>query len=409
MYDSTFGPASLWRHLRKSDFNRHPSLKTRDARTATFDEAALLGRNGFRTLRLSNNNLSGNTIYQLTDIASELVLRKAAENLRKISGTKQSNRFEIISRLKLLCEDDLPFCVAKFDISDFYESIDRTHLNSLLKQHLATAPATRSVLSSFLDQCNAQGISGLPRGLAISAELSELYMKPFDTLHRTDTTTHLYARYVDDIIFVSRPTNELHEFRQQVIHCLPSGLKLNNRKTKQLTFSGHVSRTLNVEHEFDYLGFNFSVYHIKKKECRRKVVLDIAESKVKKRKTRIICTILQYLKDANFTDLRDRIKLITCNYRFFDHKKSQTRFAGHYHAYYPIDIPSTSLAELDDFLRKIILSNNGRIGRSLSQSLTIEQRRELLRLSFRRGFERKIQFAFSPSRLKRLIECWKYA
>ena len=116
---------------------------------------------------------------------------------------------------------------------------------------------------------------------------------------------------------------------------------------------------------------------------------------------------MQYLKDANFTDLRDRIKLITCNYRFFDHKKSQTRFAGHYHAYYPINIPSTSLAELDDFLRKSILSNNGRIGRSLSQSLTIKQRRELLRLSFRRGFERKIQFAFSPSRLKRLIECWK--
>ena len=409
MHDPTFGPVSLWRHLRKNDFKRFASLKTHDARTAEIHEAALLGKNGFRTLRLSINKLSGNNIYQLTDLPSELVLRKAAENLRKISGTKQSNRFEIVSRLKLLCEEDLPFCIAKFDISQFYESTDQTHLKALLKRHLATAPATRAVLSSFLDQCAAQGISGLPRGLAISAEMSELYMKTFDTLQRTDPATHLYVRYVDDIIIVSQPTNELPKLRQQVIQRLPPGLRLNYNKTKLLTFSGHAEGTLTVEHGFDYLGFHFSVYHIKKRGSQRKVVLDIAKSKVKKRKTRIICSVLQYLEDGNFDDLRDRIKLITCNYRFFDHKKSHKRLAGNYHAYRPIDIPSESLAEMDKFFRNIILSNNGKIGCPLSQSLTMKQRRELLRLSFQRGFEKNIQFAFSPTRLKYLIECWKYA
>ena len=409
MYDPTFGPDSLWRHLRKNDFKRFASLKTDDAGTAEIHDAALLGRRGFRTLCLSINKLAGNNIYQLTDLPSELVLRKAAENLRIISGTKQSNRFEIVSRLKLLCEEDLPFCITKFDISKFYESIDQTHLKVMLKRHLATAPATRSVLCSFLDQCAAQGISGLPRGLPISAEMSELYMKNFDTLQRTDPATHLYVRYVDDIIIVSQPINELLKLRYQVIQRLPAGLRLNHNKTKLLTFSRHVKQTLTVEHGFDYLGFHFSVYHIKKRGLQRKVVLDIAKSKVKKRKTRIICSILQYLKDSNFDDLRDRIKLITCNYRFFDNKKSHTRLAGNYHAYRSIDIPSESLAEMDVFLRKIILSNNGKIGLPLSQSLTMKQRRELLRLSFQRGFETNIQFAFSPTKLKHLIECWKYA
>jgi len=408
MYDPTFGPASLSRHLRKNDFKKYPSLKTPDTRAARIREATHLGRNGFRTLPLRTNDLFGNSIYQLTDIPSELVLRKAAENLRKISDTKQSNRFEIINRLKLLCEENLPFFIAKFDISQFYESIDFTHLKFLIKQRLATAPATRSVLSSFLDQCEARGISGLPRGLAISAELSELYMKSFDTIHRTDLAIHLYTRYVDDIIIISRPKNELQEFEQKVMQSLPCGLRLNKRKTKLLSFNGQATRTSSVEHEFDYLGFKFCVYRIKKKQSQRKVILDIAESKVKKRKTRIICTLLQYIKDGNFSDLRDRIKLITCNYRFFDHKKSQTRLAGLYHAYYPIDLPSASLAELDDFLTKIILSNNGKVSRPLSQLLTIGQKQEPLRFSFQRGFEKKTQFAFSPSKLKRLIGCWKY-
>ena len=410
MYDPTFGPSSLRRHLRKSDFKRYTSLKADDALTAKMDEAALLGRRGFGTLPLSINNLSGNTIYQLTDLPSELVLRKAAENLRTISSTKQSNRFEIVSRLKLLCEEGLPFGIGKFDISQFYESIDRAHLNTVLKRHLATAPATRSLLTSFLDQCDAQGIKGLPRGLAISAELSELYMKMFDTLQRTNSDIHLYTRYVDDMIVIARPTIELEPLRHQVRRRLPVGLKLNDRKTKLLAFGGKAKQTDVVEHGFDYLGFNFSICYInKKKEHRRKVMLDIAQSKVKKRKTRIICSILQYLKDGDFIDLRDRFKLITCNYRFFDHKRSQTRLAGNYHAYRPIDTPSHSLADLDNFLRKVILSNSGKISRPLSQSLTIGQRAELLRFSFRRGFAENTQFAFSPNRLTHLIECWKYA
>ena len=409
MHDPTFGPASLWRHLRKSDFKKYSTLKSPDARAANIDEAALLGIKGFKSLPLSVNNLSGNQIYQLTDLPSELILRKAAENLRKISGTKQSNRFDIVTRVKLLCEESLPFVIGKFDISQFYESIDPAYLTTQLKRHLLTAPATRSLLTSFLRQCEGQGIRGLPRGLAISAELSELYMKTFDTILRSDPSIHFYARYVDDMILIARPPTNLGTLRRKVKDHLPIGLKLNEAKTKLLEFGGNTTRANVEEHSFDYLGFSFSVYHINKRSDHRKVVLDIADSKVKKRKTRIICSILQYLEDGDLTDLRDRFKLITCNYRFFDHKRSKTRFAGNYHAYRPIDLPSQSLAELDNFLRKVILSTTGNICRPLSQSLTTGQRAELLRFSFRRGFSENIQFAFSPNRLKHLIDCWKYA
>ena len=416
MYDPTFGPASLSPHLRRSDFKPYTSLKAQAARQAVrqavIDQAVSIGRSGFSTLPLRISTLSGNTIYQITNLPSELVLRKAVENLRRVSHTKQSSRFEIVSRLKLLCQEGLPFCIAKFDISNFYESINCVELKDLLMQHLAMAPATRLILDSFLNQCDVKGISGLPRGLALSAEMSELYLKNFDAIQRTDPAIHFYMRYVDDIIIVSEPISDPKQFRRQVAHRLPAGLELNDNKTKLMNFSGQIQRNPSVEHEFDYLGYNFSIYHInhvKHQGNLRKVVLDMAKSKLKKRKTRIVLSILQYLADRNFTDLRDRIKILTSNYRFFDHKRSRIRLAGNYHAYPSIDTPSKSLAELDTFLRNILLSSNGKISWRLSQVLTVKQKRELLRLSFRRGFEQDIQFAFSPSRLKRLIDCWKYA
>ena len=413
MYDPTYGSASLSPHLRQSDFTPYASLKTqaarKAARQAVIDQAVSIGREGFSALPVRTNKLSGTTIYQLTDLPSELILRKAAENLRRISHTKQGSRFEIVSRLKLLCQEDLPFRIAKFDIARFYESIDRDRLRVLLAQHLALAPATRLILNSFLDQCDKEGISGLPRGLAISAEMSELYMRQFDALHNNDPAINFYARYVDDIIFVSTPDNNLNRVRRRAIHRLPLGLRLNNNKTQLFDFSEQVKAALLVEHQFDYLGYSFSIYHIKRRGRPRKVTLDIAKSKVNKRKTRVILSILQYLRDRNFDDLRDRFKILTCNYRFFDHKKSRTRLAGTYHAYPCIDMPSGSIRELDEFLRKILLSNNGRICQPLSQSLTMKQRRELLQFSFHRGFEKNIQFTFPPIRLKRLVDCWKYA
>ena len=409
MYDPTFGPTSLERCLRKSDFKRDPTLKIPSVRAQKIQAAVLLGKSGFKTLTLSINKLAGKNIYQLTDLSSELLLRKAADNLRTISSTKQSNRLEIVRRLKLLCEEDVSFCIAKFDIRQFYESIDQTHLKGLLKLHLATAPATRSVLSSFLDQCAVQGINGLPRGLAISAAMSELYMKKFDEQQRTEFGVHLYARYVDDIVIVSQPINELPKLRHQVLSRLPVGLRLNAAKTKLLNFSKNSENTSKINHEFDYLGFSFAVFQIEKKNSVRKVVLDIAKLKVKKRKTRIIRSILQYLKDGKLYDLRDRFRLITCNYRFYDHRKSRIRLAGNHNTYGLIDLPSAALKEMDDFLRKILLSNKGKISGRLTQSLTRAQRLELLRLSFQMGFQKKIHYKFSPTRLKHLIECWKYA
>ena len=411
MYNPTFGRSTLDRHILKSDFRTYPSLADDAIRAASLEAAGKLGQQGFSNVKLRTNNLAGRIIYQLVDLPSQLVLRKAAENLRKISFGKQSNRSEIIRRLQSLLQEGMPFCVAKFDISNFYESVHQQRLIDLVERRFITAPSTRLVLTSFLQQCSSKGISGVPRGLAISAALSELYMQDFDQRMRFDLANHFFARYVDDVIVITKPTINSKQLRQDVARRLPFGLKLNKSKTRVLTFDAQPTPPKTLEDSLDYLGYSFDIYRIdsSKRPRRRTVTLDIAQSKVKRRKTRIVLAVRKYLNDHNFDDLHDRFKLITCNFRFFDHRKARRRRVGLCYDYELIAIPSSALKELDEFMRKILLCNNGKVGAALAQTLSQAQRDELLRLSFARGFKGKTHFHFSAKRLKHLIACWKYA
>lgn len=236
-------------------------------------------------------------------------------------------------------------------------------------------------------------------------------MQGFDEHMRSTIRAHLYARYVDDIIVVMPPASDIKTLRAEISQALPAGLQLNTRKSRIITFSANKKPTPSIEGDFDYLGFRFSVFETNKKPepHARQVILDISQSKVKNRKTRMVRSILQYKHDGNFDDLRDRFKLITCNYRFYDHQKSKFRLAGTRHTYGLINRPSDALKQLDDFQRQLILRTTGKLGTHLATTLTRKQRRELLRLSSTKGYENNVHFHFPPDRLNNLMECWKYA
>ena len=413
LYDPTFGPKALNRHIYESDFKKYSDIDLERTRDTQLEIASSLANDGFSDLKIQGNNLAGQTIYQLVDLPSELVLRKAVQNISKVSRTKQANRIEICKCLKLLCEEGVPFTLARFDIRKFYESINRYHIQDLIDRRLSTLPSTRLVLSTFMKQCEIHSIStGLPRGLAISAALSEFYLNDFDVTVQRKLKPHFYARYVDDIVVLLSPECEITSLYKKVSSMLPSGLELNKSKSKILSFTGLQIRDHLTEHKFDYLGYSFSVSHIIKSTnspWHRCLTLDISQSKIKKIKTRVVRALIQYLHDGKFVDLHDRFKILTCNYEFYDHRKQRKRLAGNRHSYGLIDFPSESLDKLDRFIKHILLSNNGKISALLAHSLSNAEKEILLSLSFKKGFEKRTYFYFSPTKLKKLVECWKYA
>lgn len=410
MYDPTFSGAALARHFSKSDFLKQPALKNDVQKEAVVAEAVATARNGFLSLPLTPNNLAGRTIYQVNNLACDLVLRKAAQNIRRITASKQGSRIEIVRRLKLLCEEGLPFTVAKMDVKNFYPSVDQDFLSHQLGKRLMTAPSTRSIVQSLIEQCKINSVNGLPPGLAISAELSELYIQDFDQRVREQLNAHYFARYVDDIILILPELEHPKLLEAQVEEALPMGLELNISKSKIYQFKNAKMRTPTVEHSFDYLGFQFSVFNTDKaRHTSRRVELDIAPSKVRKNKTRIVKSLLRYLGDGNFADLRDRIRVLTCGYQFFDERQQKQRSAGLQHNYGLIESNAPALAELDRFFSGIVLCRSGAIGGRLALALTNQQRKELLKYSFVNGFTNRVHFRFSADRLVGLMECWKYA
>jgi len=410
MYDPTFGSASLAQQLNKNDFLKQPTLKSDAHKEAVIAQAVSTARNGFASLPLTPENLAGRTIFQVNDLASDLVLRKAARNIRRITASKQASRIEIIRRLKLFCEEGMPFTVAKMDIKSFYPSVDQEALSNQLNRRLVTAPSTRSVISSLIDQCKSKSVGGLPPGLAISAELSEFYMQDFDRQMRELLGAHYFARYVDDIILVLPELDSPKNLKNRIEVALPKGLKLNFSKSKIFVFGDAKVNSPAVEHSFDYLGFKFSVFQTNKnRPCFRSVELDIAASKVKKNKTRVVKSLLQYLSDSNFQDLRDRVRILTCGYQFFDERQQQKRSAGLQHTYSLIERDAPALGELDRFFAGIVLCRSGSIGGRLALTLTNCERKELLRYSFVTGVANRVHFRFNADRLAHLMECWKYA
>ncbi|WP_406870281.1 antiviral reverse transcriptase Drt3a [Thioclava sp. 'Guangxiensis'] len=410
MYDPTFGSAALSKHLNKSDFLKYPALRSERYKEALLNQAVITAQNGFSFLPLTRNDLAGRTIYQINDLASDLVLRKAAQNIRRITASKQGSRVEIVRRLKLLCEEGMPFTIAKMDLKNFYPSVDQEFLSSQLRKRLMTAPSTRSVISSLIDQFRLNSVSGLPPGLAISAELSEFYLQDFDKRMREQLNAHYFARYVDDIILILPELSNQKLLKVQIEAALPTGLKLNFSKTKIYVFGNAKNKTTSVEHSFDYLGFKFNVYETGRgKLVARKVELDIASSKVKKNKTRIVKSLLQYLADGNFDDLIDRVRILTCGYQFFDERQQKKRSVGLQHTYSLINSSAPALVELDKFFLGMVLCRSGTIGGRLALALTNRQRKELLKYSFVRGVADRVHFRFSADRLADLMECWKYA
>lgn len=412
MYDPTFSNSALSRQLNKGDFLKHPALKSEAHKAAVVAQAVTTARNGFSTLPLTPNNLAGRTIFQVNELASDLVLRKAAQNIRRITASKQGNRIEIVRRLKLFCEEGMPFTVAKMDIKSFYSSIDQDALSTQLDKRLMTAPSTRSVIHSLIAQCKSNSVGGLPPGLAISAELSEFYMQDFDRHLQELLNVHYFARYVDDIVFILPELEDPKALKKQIEGILPKGLKLNFSKSKTYIFGNTKTKAPTIEHSFDYLGFKFSVSQtekIKNKPHSRRVELDIAALKVKKNKTRIVKSLLQYLADRNFDDLRDRVRLLTCGFQFFDERQKKRRSAGLQHTYSLVNADAPALAELDRFFSGMVLCRSGSIGGRLALTLTNGQRKELLKHSFVKGFADRVHFRFSADRLADLIGCWKYA
>ncbi|MFY7808463.1 MAG: antiviral reverse transcriptase Drt3a [Fimbriimonadaceae bacterium] len=258
MYDLTMHARSIARHFLPGDFIADPSLLKEPDLRAVVDNAVKIGTNGFSTVAVMKSSLRGKVVHQVTDMAQLLVLRHVSKNIRRITGAKQDNRQFIIECIRTMLREGTAYRVYKFDIKSFYESANIETILDRLKVEEGFSGQSAIALDTFFALVKASGISGLPRGLGLSATLAEYLLRPFDESITDMPHVWFYARFVDDIFIVTSGREDRGEFVRHAEASLPSGLEFN-QKSEVLNFEKLVKNQTGPAHAIDFLGYRFHV------------------------------------------------------------------------------------------------------------------------------------------------------
>lgn len=393
--NQNFSSKELLRFLRLSDLKEHKI--TKGDLEINLEVASQAINEGKFVFNIHKTGL----IFYTGSLVDILILRKLNDNIKRIYKDEQSNRRVIVNQVTTLLPDACPFWILRTDISKFYESIDRERIFAKLQNDARLSYFSLWLIKKVFTHALIQTHNGLPRGIGISATLSEIYMRKFDRYIRGCTGVYYYSRFVDDILIFSNREESLKEIRENMNDHLEIGLSQNKMKT--MIYNGnHILEKKPLE----YLGYKFLIQKLK--GDTKKVTISIAEKKIKKIKTRLVLSFVTFIKDSDMSMLEKRVKFLTGNFSIKSSFESgQDLKAGIYYNYLYINDMSP-LRELNDFYHKLLNSKNASFGKKLATKLTVADKERLKKYSFKHGFEQKVYHKFKFSDLKQIKDCWKY-
>ena len=336
-------------------------------------------------------------IYLLPPGSAECfyAVKQISRNIERIYKVKQANRNRIVSQLQDLLNDGFPYHIIRLDVKNFYESIEHRGLIKKLRSDQLLSATSISVLEKILwkygSLAGTPGL-GLPRGVGISAALSELYMRQFDRAVRIMPEVTFFARYVDDIVVVFAPCSDSKrsQYRDKIIAQLDDlGLKENPLKKDE-------SPPERRGWDLTYLGYKFSFHS--NTSC--KTVL--SDQKFTRYQDRLKACFTRYhsqrAKNAKkaYRLLVKRIQYLTGNTQL-THSKSNAFVGIYFSSPHLTDLKQ--LRNLDGQLRGLIAG--------VSHSPTLQAK--LSNYSFQNGYEeRSFRRFHKPGQFEEITKAWNY-
>lgn len=346
----------------------------------------------FEVQDVRRGNHNGKQTFSPSAARDHIGLKLVDRYMRRVYKVTQSDRSRIVREIRSLLNDGGNLAVIRLDVKSFYESIPFGSLLNKLRDDMILSGECLSLLNSLHEQLHAEDFNGLPRGIAVSTTMAELYMEQFDNAIRMQTNTFYLARYVDDIIVLtdvasaervmSLATSELEKLK----------LKVNSNKSK--TGISHLRSA-----SFDYLGYHFRTVN----ESRKQPKLDVsmAAGKVNRLKSRIIKSFVAFERDGNFELLLSRCRYLAGNSIVKKGKNGHILSGLRWNYQYISSLEK--LKVFDGFMGNIV-SGNSQYGRTLTST----QRARLSRISFYRAAVDKIVVGYSRSKIERIKKAWAY-
>lgn len=358
----------------------------------------------------SKKSFKGKDGWAFTSAADELVAKKMNDNIRRLFKVRPSDRHAIVKQTIALAKDSQPVTIARLDIKDFYESLDRTSIVKFITEEWLLSHQNRMILKQWDKQLASQGIQGLPRGMSLSSTLSEIRIRHFDKKMKLDSKVYFYARYVDDImVFYSGEQAQLESMMKERLKASAKELSLNTDKSFYTTLNdssrGDVA-------EIDYLGYKLQIENCPSKfKNRRKVKVLISKNKINKIKERVRRAFRAYSKDRRYKLLLARLKFLSANqYIIGDIEKTKLKSGIYYN--YPLINDHSQLKELDAFYQIFINSSKEpaysamQLIKNHGGTASDIRLRQIEAISFQFGFNNRVMNSFSNDLNRKIKRCW---
>ena len=423
MNEQPYTPTSLRRCINFSDKCKNAILHDSSARKK-------IGEESFQRLTTGLAFSSGLTVFRLgkkkgygfVDIADTIIARLLAKNIRAAYPATQSHRQFIISNSVSIMKECLAFNVFRYDIQNFYESIDRKLLLEYLIADGVCTWQTILLIQRLFFLLEISDVPGLPRGLAISGALAEIRLMSFDQNIRQKNDVFFFSRFVDDILVITSDRCAKELFDDFVVEMLPEELNLHDGEKRSFlpVPAIYVSKKRNVKegayYTLSYLGYKIRISNNSVKDnvfgsSRRDVLIDISDNKIQKLKERLIRSFASYIAsgkgDSDFSLLKRRIRAITGNYEVRDPGTGVAIKTGIYYSYiHKNSDDDCALQKLDRFFRGLLFSDEFPLSLRIKHALTLDQRKELVGYSFRLGFKNKRFHSFSYKSFEAIKKVW---
>ena len=363
-----------------------------------------INQNDYLTGEIIVQMFNGKNTYRPELAVDFLKLKLTNYFIKRIYKVSQADRRKIIKQIKIMLSDGSPYKLLKLDISDFYESIPLSTMINRLKDDMLLCGKGLNFLESLQNKIQnlpeKYRIDGLPRGIDVSATLSELFMLAIDREIKKIPEVFFYARYVDDIIIMHSSVQDVLIGQCKEI-ILRNNLKINESKMEIISFEeDNVSKRT-----FDFLGYRFSIMPKSDDRMGKKIEVDIAEKKINKLKKRIVHSFISYVKDNDLGLLKCRLRFLTGVVRL--QKSTQgTLCAGNAFNYSELTSCKT-LHILDGFVRNLLLRNTSRLEKLVFSKLSATQKNDLLKISFAKGYESRLTMNYTRNQAKKIRNAWR--
>lgn len=261
---------------------------------------------------------NGSPVYLLeNNLATFYALKQLQNNVQKTFKVKQANRYHILKQIQLLLNDDFPKYVIRTDIKSFYESIPQAKLIRTIEENTLLNYQSKEFISIIIKEYESkkdiltfEKDKGIPRGVGISAYLSELYMRDIDSKIKSLNDITFYARYVDDIFIVITPHNTIlpkESYLKEIKTIVSeSELSLNESKTILIDM---LNPKQSLSETITYLGYKFTITC---PQSKYNTSINISDNKIDKYKKRIEWSFNAYNTESKYNEREARKKLFDC-------------------------------------------------------------------------------------------------